>query len=349
MATIDDVQTAMVNVITPALYPDGTSNPSIVGSILSDITITNAGENYTTATLSFSGGGGSGAQAIATISDGEIAAITTTNPGSGYTSAPSIIITGDGTNAAATAVIAPRNIYVYAGFPLKQNLDADLAAGNINVAVFAQKGMTRNTTRIRDTFADPIISDATIILDVLNNTITVNGSVTVGQVAVAIINGTGYAYMAQDGDTLNDIATNLADLIPNASAVNNIITINDAYSIEARVSVPGTMRRILQSEEGIFRVRVIVPTAYQSIREAIGRAIQLAFLKLEPRYYLTMPDGVSASIRAKGIDEINTYEFDLALVRDYLYLIEYHTVDVEEFQTIADPYINASVQNTPIS
>lgn len=273
MATIDDVQNAMVNVITPALYPNGTNNPSIVA----------------------------------------------------------------------------RDIYIYPGFPLKQNLDADLAAGNINVSVFAQKGMTRNTTRVRDLYADTAIDVATIILDVVSNTVTVNGSVTVGQTSVVIVNGIGYAYMAQTGDTLDSIADVLAGMIPNASALNNVITINNTNNIEARVSVPGTMRRILQSEEGIFRVRVIVPTPSQSIRETVGKAIQLAFLTLQPRYYLQMPDGVSASIRAKGIEEINTYELDLALVRDYLYLVEYHAVDVETFQTIADPIINNTVSNIPIS
>jgi hypothetical protein len=348
MATIDDIQNAMVNVITPVLYPNGTNNPSIVGSIVSNITIDNAGSNYTTATITFSGGGGTGAQADATIDAGEIVAITITNPGSGYTSAPTVTISGDGTGATATAIIIARKIYVYAGFPLKQNLDADLAAGDINIAVFAQKAMTRNTTRIRDLYASPIVQSATIILDVVDNTVTVNGSVTVGQVSVAIVNGVGYAYMAQADDTLNDIAAALAALIPNATALNNVITISNAHDIEARVSVPGTMRRILQSEESLFRVRVIVPTAYQTIRELIGKNIQLAFLKLEPRYYLGMPDGISASIRAKGIDEVNTYELDLALVRDYLYLVEYHTVDVEEFQTIADPYQNNTVSNLPV-
>lgn len=343
MATIDDVQNAMVNVITPALYPNGVNNPSIVGSIVTGASIINAGANYTTATVAFTGGGGSGAQAIAEIDNGEIAAIIITNPGSGYTSPPVVTITGDGTGAQATAIIAARKIYIFAGDPLKQNLDADLRNGDINIAVFAQKGMTRNTTRIRDTFTDPVIDEATINLTVASNTITVTGTVTPGQAAVAIVNGIGYAYAAETGDTLNDIAAQLAALIPNATVNNNVITVNDAYSIVARVSVQGTARRVLQSQESIFRVRVIVPTAYQSIRELIGKTIQLAFLKLEPRYYLQMPDGIAASIRAKGIDEINTYEFDLALVRDYLYLIEYHAVDVEQFQTITDTVLNTTV------
>lgn len=350
MSTIDDVQNKMVDVITPVLYPNGTNQPSIVGSIVSGITVTNGGANYTTATISFTGGGGSGAEAVATINDdGEIDAITLLNSGTGYTSVPTVVITGDGTGAAATATITARKIYIYPGNPYKQNLDADLAAGDINVAVFAQKGMSRNTTRLRDSYADQQVDSATITLAILNNTVTISGTPTPGQAAVLIVNNTPYSYKILEDDTLNDIATELADLIPNASAVNNVITITDVYSIIARVSVQGTMRRILQSEEGIFRVRVIVPSAYQALRETIGSAIQLAFLTLDPRYYLEMPDGISASIRAKGIDEINNYELDLALVRDYLYLIEYHTTQVSTFQTIADVIADMEVQITPIT
>ena len=335
MSTISDVQNAMVNVITPALYPNSTSQPSIVNSILSSVAVDAGGSAYTTATVSFSGGGGTGAIAEAVISGGEIIAVNLVDPGTDYTAPPTVTITGDGSGAAATAALTPRIIYVYPGDPLKQNLDGDLAAGNINVSVFAQKGMTRNTTRVRDQYASPIIDAATLVFTILNDTVTITGTVTVGQTAVIIVNGVGYAYQAQIGDTVDSIAATLANAIPGASSFNNKITIPSAITLVARASVPGTMRRILQSEEAIFRVRIIAPTF--DTREAVSSAIQLAFLTLEPRYYLQMPDGISASIRAKGIEEVNAYELALGLCRDYLYLIEYHVVDVQTFQTIADP------------
>lgn len=271
MATLDDVQNAMVNVIEPVIYPDGNSNPSIIN----------------------------------------------------------------------------QNVYIFAGDPLKLDLDNILRQQQAVIVVFAQKAMTRNTTRVRDLYADEMISAATIILNVLANTVTINGTVTAGQVSMVIVDGVGYAYMALTGDTLNTIAAALAVIIPNATALNNVITITGTFNIEARVSVPGTMRRILQSEEGLFRARVIAAT--HEAREALGKALQLAFLKLDPRYYLQMPDGISASIRGKGTQETNIYELDLAFVRDYLYLVEYHTVDVSEFQTIADAYQNTTVSNLPIS
>lgn len=81
--------------------------PGFTGTRTSDgitgVTVTEGGSGYTTAAVGFSGGGGSGATATATIVGGEITAITLTNAGHGYTSAPTVTITGDGEDATATA------------------------------------------------------------------------------------------------------------------------------------------------------------------------------------------------------------------------------------------------------
>lgn len=70
------------------------------------ITVTNGGTGYTTApTVSITGGGGTGATAVAVLSGDEVSEVIITNPGSGYTSAPTISFTGDGTDAAATATV----------------------------------------------------------------------------------------------------------------------------------------------------------------------------------------------------------------------------------------------------
>jgi hypothetical protein len=78
-------------------------------SIVSSIVVSNGGSGYTSApTVTLSGGGGSGATAVATNSGGAVTAITITNPGSGYTSAPTVAFSGGaGSGAAATATITP--------------------------------------------------------------------------------------------------------------------------------------------------------------------------------------------------------------------------------------------------
>lgn len=65
------------------------------------------GSGYTSVpAVTISGGGGSGAQAVAVLASGAVIAIHVTVPGSGYTSAPTVSITGGGgTGAAATATI----------------------------------------------------------------------------------------------------------------------------------------------------------------------------------------------------------------------------------------------------
>lgn len=74
---------------------------------LKTITVTNGGSSYSSApTVNFTGGGGTGAAATATVSGNAVTGITITNKGSGYTSAPTISFSGGGgSGAAATAAV----------------------------------------------------------------------------------------------------------------------------------------------------------------------------------------------------------------------------------------------------
>ncbi len=71
------------------------------------INVTNQGTGYTTApTVTFSGGGGSGAIATANIADGKVTSVSINNDGYNYTAIPTITFSGGGgSNAAATATI----------------------------------------------------------------------------------------------------------------------------------------------------------------------------------------------------------------------------------------------------
>ena len=71
------------------------------------ITVGNGGTGYTSApTVAFTGGGGSGATAEATVVGGVVTKVTVTNAGSGYTTAPTIAFSGGaGTGATATASV----------------------------------------------------------------------------------------------------------------------------------------------------------------------------------------------------------------------------------------------------
>jgi len=79
------------------------SNLFRVGSV----TITAGGSSYTSVpTVTFSGGGGSGATGTAVVASNAVTSITITNAGTSYTSAPTVtFIGGGGTGAVGTAVL----------------------------------------------------------------------------------------------------------------------------------------------------------------------------------------------------------------------------------------------------
>jgi hypothetical protein len=66
-----------------------TSLPNIA---LNKVTVTSGGTGYTTPHIFLEGGGGTGATAVARVSQGVIIGIVLTNPGTGYTSTPTVII-----------------------------------------------------------------------------------------------------------------------------------------------------------------------------------------------------------------------------------------------------------------
>lgn len=84
------------------------ANSNLSSGTVNSLTIGDNGTSgCTTATVGFTGGGGAGATAEATIAGGLISALTVTNPGSGYTTAPTVTLTTDctGSTPAATANI----------------------------------------------------------------------------------------------------------------------------------------------------------------------------------------------------------------------------------------------------
>lgn len=88
-------------------WSDGTAAPTINDSPVLSVAVTNGGSGYTTApTVSFTGGGGTGATATAAISGGKVVSVTVTNGGTDYATAPTVTFTGGGgTGAAATATL----------------------------------------------------------------------------------------------------------------------------------------------------------------------------------------------------------------------------------------------------
>ena len=86
-----------------------TATATVSGGALLSIAVTTGGAGYVSApAVSFSGGGGSGAVAFAKTLSSSVSEVVITSSGSGYVSAPTVSFTGgSGSGAAATAVVSP--------------------------------------------------------------------------------------------------------------------------------------------------------------------------------------------------------------------------------------------------
>lgn len=106
----------------------GATASDAVGSIA----VGSAGTGYTTPpTVTFTGGGGSGAAATASVSGGLVTGIIVTAGGTGYTTPPTIGFTGGGgTGATATAALSSGGAYFFKIDSVPDQIGVDIAQAN---------------------------------------------------------------------------------------------------------------------------------------------------------------------------------------------------------------------------
>ena len=101
---------------------------------------------------------------------------------------------------------APVAFRVYPGWPVTQNLNADLASGVVNVNVYPRPEEVNVSTLP----SDWEITDAptpTLTASVSGLSVTIGGTVTAGEVVTIFFDGTAQSITAQSTDTLDTIAS----------------------------------------------------------------------------------------------------------------------------------------------
>jgi len=100
------------------ILSEGATATANLNPTIRSVRVVNGGSSFTAVpTIGFTGGGGSGAAATATVASGAISAVTMTNEGTGYTSQPTVTVTGGGGSGAE--LVAVRDFIV--GFTLTDN------------------------------------------------------------------------------------------------------------------------------------------------------------------------------------------------------------------------------------
>jgi hypothetical protein len=194
------------------------------------VELTNPGFGYTVAPkISFTGGGGSGAEAVATIGDGIVGIITITNGGSGYITPPVVSFAGISTQSAqATAVINDSGVVTQirltnAGLGYTQVPQIQIGSPNVMVGFGTYQynevvvgSISSITARVKSW------NSVTKILEVSNST----GTFIPGEIVTGNISGANYSIRTRNLNTdvtsfgQNNIIQEEANKILDFSEVN---------------------------------------------------------------------------------------------------------------------------------
>lgn len=192
---------------------------------------------------------------------------------------------------------------IYRGWPVPANLDTDLKNGVINISVFPQAN-EQKTTRYPRRWQPLPYTTPQLQLIVSGNTVIVVGIPSSPLNAAIIVNGIGYVYAVQPGDTVITIATALAALInanTPAKSIGAVISIADAIppSGSMSLSVSGPLSRrfggaIFSSMAGYWPFRSMNFSLFGSWRKRFGGAI----LASEAAYFPTPQVHLAARVGA---------------------------------------------------
>lgn len=212
---------------------------------------------------------------------------------------------------------------VYRGWPNIATLNADLSSGAINVTINAVNESGRSTTRYLPQWRIRTVSPGTTVT-VSAATISFGGTPAVGDVVGALISGAPYVYRVQSGDTVDQLASNMAQLIQStcpATANGSVVVIQGARSIVARVVCDATGVRESRRQEKDIQLACWCPDP--ASRDAVALAIDSSLAETP---FVTLSDSTNAHLYYKNTSIFDQAQNARLYRRDLIYSVEYPTV-----------------------
>ena len=241
------------------------------------------------------------------------------------TTLKNIIVTLIYPNGILNPSITAKDVCITVGWPTKNDFDSWLKQGKSLISIFPTI-VERDTTRYLKPWQLSSINPVTVVANVVGNVITLSGTVTVGERIMTICNGISYGYTEAAGDTIDSIATSIAELIPGAVYLNNTVTIANCNSLIVRIGDGGIMVKEVKRQERQILIRVWTSaktTSAISDRSLLSKTIDSYLSDIE-RFVL--PDNTLARIHYCSSKEQDMLESDNTYVRDLNYYVEYPTI-----------------------
>ncbi|MCG7388754.1 hypothetical protein [Pantoea sp. ACRSB] len=238
-------------------------------------------------------------------------------------------------NGTSQASISGSVIKIYPGWPVPNVLQQDINAGGVHISLWALPAERKIGSELGRPYRVVEKGEPPMVATVNGLTVTLSGAASVPTNVYLLIDGTGYHYPVQSGDTLTTVATALANQIPGATSSGAIITLESGNSITARTGGVGTAVRELRRQAKDFQVTVWAPTP--AMRALVGSAVDQM---LSESSNISLGDGAPALLLYARQFDTDASENYLIYRRDLIYTVNYATT-----QTIAAPQVIAPVMH----
>jgi hypothetical protein len=220
--------------------------------------------------------------------------------------------------------ISGGTVRIYRGWPTAAALDADLAAGVIDVTIYPESTAQENTTRWLDDTQTSAPRKPTLVVSVAGNVATFSGDATPGQVAALIADRLAVAHRTRKGDTPAMVAAILAAqlrTVRTALLQGTTVTVPQVHRLEGRVFADQSTREEMKRQSQRFRITCWSPDP--TSRDTVAAAIDTA---LAASRFLELPDGSSGRLRYAASEVSDRSETAALFRRDVIYTVEYPTL-----------------------
>jgi hypothetical protein len=226
-------------------------------------------------------------------------------------------------NGSGSPSLPGPNCRIYRGWPNSAALNADLAAGVINVTIFPRGEPGHNTSRYSQQWhGSP--TQTTLTASVSGVSVTIGGTAGPGQLVGILVNQASYVYCSQASDTPSTVAANLAtsiraDWIVNMSGA--VLTIPGAGTVLARVVASASVMQEARRQKQEFRITCWCPTP--ATRDVSASAVDLLLAGCQ---FIDLADGSQGRVQYRGTLVFDQSQDALLYRRDLLYDVEYPTI-----------------------
>jgi hypothetical protein len=197
-----------------------------------------------------------------------------------------------------------------------------LAAGNINISVFPMpETITLKTRFPAEWYSVP--AAVRLQIQQAGETATFAGEVDPGVIVGIILDDGAFQYQTQKGDNLWSVVESLGNLVRaqrEAFVLNNTLYVPGARRYIVRAESPSMATKEIRRQSEIFKISIWCATP-----EIRDQASALVDLTLAGMTFLTLTDGSSARLIARGGETIDRDSDASLFRRDFLYEAEFAT------------------------